>query len=77
MTTIEVGQWYRRGDYRFVKVMEINGDEVEGFTITIDRTYGSESRSLQEWDLGILEEHFVPTNEKTILMLINNEHLEM
>lgn len=77
MTTIEVGEWYRRGDYQFVKVLGINGDKVDGYTITIHRQYGSESRGIHEWELGLLEELFVHTNEKTIMMLINNEHLEM
>lgn len=70
---IEVGKWYRRGDYKFVKVMGINGDEVIGYSITYLRDLKSITRGVHTLDLNILKEYFVETNEKTIDMLLTND----
>jgi len=70
---IEVGKWYRRGDYRFIKVLEIQDHQAECFTITHHQEYNQIDKYVRDWDVDDLKEFFVETNEKTIDMLLKGE----
>lgn len=68
---IEVGKWYKRGNYRFIKILEIDERFASAITITYHEDFNQVDKGVSSWDLDIIREYFEPTDEYKILDILN------
>lgn len=68
---IEVGKWYKRGNYRYIKVLEIEDRFVKALTITHHAEFNQIDKGINSWEKDIITEYFEPSDEEKILEILN------